>query len=149
MHHKSPLMMVRSPWSKISHRLVAACQKVRYFRWMFEFRTSMTITGGYERLLDVVAPNALHDAGHVVDPPKCHPGTRISIIQTIIEWIAGSNEANRDKLFTWLTGAAGSGKSAIGRSVCERCSEEGTLLASFFSAQEIQHGITQDHLSLH
>jgi len=67
-----------------------------------------------------------------VDPPKCHPGTRIAIIQTIIEWIAGANEANREKLFTWLTGAAGSGKSAIGRSVCERCAEQGTLLASFF-----------------
>jgi len=79
-----------------------------------------------------VAPKSLHDSGHVVDPPKCHPGTRVAIIQTIIDWIAGSNEANRDKLFTWLTGAAGAGKSAIGRNVCERCKEEGTLLASFF-----------------
>jgi len=89
-------------------------------------------TGGYERLLDAVAPNALHDSGHVVDPPKCHPGTRITIIQTIIDWIAGANDANREKVFTWLSGAAGAGKSAIGRSVCERCKEEGTLLASFF-----------------
>ena len=79
-----------------------------------------------------MAPKALHDSGHVVDPPKCHPGTRIAIIQTIIDWIAGSNEDNRDKFVTWLTGAAGAGKSAIGRSVCERCKEEGTLLASFF-----------------
>jgi len=79
-----------------------------------------------------VAPNALHDSGHVVDPPKCYPGTRVAIIQTIIDWIAGSNQANRDKFFTWLAGAAGAGKSAIGRSVCERCKEEGTLLASFF-----------------
>jgi len=79
-----------------------------------------------------VAPKALHDSGHVVDPPKCHPGTRIEIIQTIIDWIAGSNEANREKLFTWLSGAAGAGKSAIGRSVCEQCKEEGRLLASFF-----------------
>jgi len=78
-----------------------------------------------------VAPNALHDSGHVVDPPKCYPGTRVAIIQTIIDWIAGSEEANRDKSFTWLAGAAGAGKSAIGRSVCERCKEEGTLLASF------------------
>lgn len=82
--------------------------------------------------MDIVAPNALHDSGHVVDPPKCHPGTRIAIIQTIIEWIAGSDENNRGKLITWLTGAAGAGKSAIGRSVCERCKKEGTLLASFF-----------------
>ena len=89
-------------------------------------------TGGYDRLLDFVAPKALHDSGHVVDPPKCHPGTRIEIIQTIIEWIAGANDYNREKVFTWLAGAAGAGKSAIGRSVCERCKEEGTLLASFF-----------------
>ena len=79
-----------------------------------------------------MAPNALHDSGHVVDPPKCYPGTRVAIIQTIIDWIAGSEEANRDKFFIWLAGAAGSGKSAIGRSICERCKEEGTLLASFF-----------------
>ena len=79
-----------------------------------------------------MAPNALHDSGHVVDPPKCYPGTRVAIIQTIVEWIAGTEEANRDKFFTWLAGAAGSGKSAIGRSLCELCKEEGTLLASFF-----------------
>ena len=79
-----------------------------------------------------MAPNALHDSGHVVNPPKCYPGTRIAIIQTIIDWVAGSEGANRDKFFTWLAGAAGAGKSAIGRSVCERCKEEGTLLASFF-----------------
>ena len=79
-----------------------------------------------------MAPNALHDSGHIVDQPKCYPGTRVAIIQTIIDWIAGENKANRDKFFTWLTGAAGAGKSAIGRSVCERCKKEETLLASFF-----------------
>jgi len=36
------------------------------------------------------------------------------------------------KDIAWITGAAGAGKSAIGRSICERCAEEGTLLASFF-----------------
>jgi len=103
-----------------------------YFVQHSDFIREGRFTGGYERLLDVVAPNALHDSGHIVDPPKCHPGTRIAIIQTIIDWIAGSNEDNRDKFVTWLSGAAGAGKSAIGRSVCERCKEEGTLLASFF-----------------
>ena len=88
--------------------------------------------GGFDRPLEFVAPNALHDSGHVVDPPKCYPGTRVAIIQTIVEWIAGTEEANRDKFFTWLAGAAGSGKSVIGKSLCERGKEEGTLLASFF-----------------
>jgi len=79
-----------------------------------------------------VAPNALHDSGHVVDPPKCHPGTRVAIIQMITDWVAESDELHRDNHITWLTGSAGAGKSAIGRSVCEQCAEEGTLLASFF-----------------
>jgi len=88
--------------------------------------------GGYKRLLDAVAPNALHDSGHIFDPPRCHPGTRIKIIQTIIDWSAGADDDTRTKSVNWLTGPAGGGKSAIGRTVCERCAKEGTLLASFF-----------------
>jgi len=79
-----------------------------------------------------VAPNALHNSGHVFDPPKCHPGTRVAVIQAIMDWLAGVDEDTRAKGVTWLTGGAGAGKSAIGRTVCERCAEEGALLASFF-----------------
>jgi len=85
-----------------------------------------------ERLLGNVAPNALHNSGHVFDPPKCHPGTRVAVIQAIMDWLAGVGEDTRAKGVTWLTGGAGAGKSAIGRTVCERCAEEGALLASFF-----------------
>ena len=88
--------------------------------------------GGYKRLLNVVATNALHDSGHVFDPPRCHPGTRVKIIQTIIDWSAGADDETRTKSVNWLTGPAGSGKSAIGRTVCEHCAKKGTLLASFF-----------------
>jgi len=49
-----------------------------------------------------------------------------------MEWLAGADEVTRDKGVNWLTGAAGAGKSAIGRSVCELCALEQTLLASFF-----------------
>ena len=89
-------------------------------------------TGGFERLLEAVAPNALHNSGHDFDAPKCHPGTRVAVIQAIADWIAGVHDDDHKKDIAWVTGAAGAGKSAIGRSVCERCAEEGTLLASFF-----------------
>jgi len=79
-----------------------------------------------------VAPNALYNSGHLFDPPKCHPGTRVAVIQAIVDWLAGVHEYTRDKGINWLTGAAGAGKSAIGRSVCERCALERSLLASFF-----------------
>ncbi|KAF4611807.1 hypothetical protein D9613_004610 [Agrocybe pediades] len=87
---------------------------------------------GYRRLLEHVAPAALHDSGHVVDPPKCHPNTRVVILDTIINWAQGVIEEMNDKPLLWVKGGAGAGKSAIARSVAERCAEEGLLLGTFF-----------------
>ncbi|KAF4612326.1 hypothetical protein D9613_004623 [Agrocybe pediades] len=87
---------------------------------------------GYKRLLENVAPAALHDSGHVVDPPKCHPNTRVAILDTIIHWAQGVREEMSDKPLLWLKGGAGAGKSAIARSVAERCAKEGLLLGTFF-----------------
>jgi len=96
------------------------------------FTLCTSTSGGFDRLLEAVAPNALHNSGHDFDAPKCHPGTRIAVIQTIMDWIAGVHDNQRGKDIAWVTGAAGAGKSAIGRTVCERCAKEGSLLASFF-----------------
>jgi len=87
---------------------------------------------GYERLLDEIAPNALHDSGHVVDPPKCHPNTRVAVIQKILDWATGLDVETKNKLIMWLSGAAGAGKSAIGRTFSEECIAQSRLLASFF-----------------
>ncbi|KAF9552545.1 hypothetical protein CPC08DRAFT_269148 [Agrocybe pediades] len=88
---------------------------------------------GYARLLENVATAALHDSVHVVDPPKCYPNTRVAIIQNIIDWTVGKLEEELSgKPILWLKGGAGAGKSAIARSVAERCSDEGLLLGAFF-----------------
>ncbi|KAF9550446.1 hypothetical protein CPC08DRAFT_322895 [Agrocybe pediades] len=89
---------------------------------------------GFARLLQNAAPAALHDSGHVVDPPKCHPNTRVAIIQTVIDWSSGTivDEEMNTKHILWLKGGAGAGKSAIARSVAERASKEGLLLGTFF-----------------
>ncbi|KAF9540824.1 hypothetical protein CPC08DRAFT_606573, partial [Agrocybe pediades] len=75
---------------------------------------------------------ALHDSVHVVDPPKCHPNTRVAIMQCITDWTLGMDQEWSGKPILWLKGAAGAGKSAIARSVAERCSREGSLLGTFF-----------------
>ncbi|KAF9553299.1 hypothetical protein CPC08DRAFT_767655 [Agrocybe pediades] len=96
---------------------------------------SLLPTGGYIRLAENVAPAALHDSGHVVDPPKCHPNTRVAIIKTIIDWASSTiplDEKLSQKPILWLKGGAGAGKSAIARSVAEQCSKEGLLLGAFF-----------------
>ncbi|KAF4621663.1 hypothetical protein D9613_012809 [Agrocybe pediades] len=87
---------------------------------------------GYARLLEEVATSALHDSVDNVDPPKCHPNTRVAIIDNIRDWTMGTDEELRGKPILWLKGAAGAGKSAIARSVAERSSDEGLLLGAFF-----------------
>ncbi|KAF9554820.1 hypothetical protein CPC08DRAFT_161250 [Agrocybe pediades] len=89
---------------------------------------------GFARLLQNAAPNALYDSGHLVDPPKCHPNTRTTIIQTVIDWSSGTiaDEEMNAKAILWLKGGAGAGKSAIARSVAEQCSKQGLLLGTFF-----------------
>ncbi|KAF9552515.1 hypothetical protein CPC08DRAFT_607967, partial [Agrocybe pediades] len=75
---------------------------------------------------------ALHDSVDNVDPPKCHPNTRVAIIDNIHDWTLGTDEELSEKPILWLKGGAGAGKSAIARSVAERCSLEGLLLGAFF-----------------
>ncbi|KAF9556771.1 hypothetical protein CPC08DRAFT_776891 [Agrocybe pediades] len=87
---------------------------------------------GYMHLLKNVATAALHDSVHVVDAPKCHPNTRVAIIQGTIDWALGQDKAFSGKSIWWIKGCAGTGKSAIARSVAERSSDEGLLLGAFF-----------------
>jgi hypothetical protein len=77
------------------------------------------------QLLDPV-PDALYDSIQGVS--GCLEGTRQEIIGEILEWIDGGG----DQSICWLNGAAGSGKSAISRTVAQRCEGSGRLCASFF-----------------
>ncbi|KAK7450646.1 hypothetical protein VKT23_012957 [Stygiomarasmius scandens] len=99
---------------------------------------------GLQRLYELVSQvGALHDAAVRFPPPKCHPGTREEVLQSISDWaIANSlNKARKRGLdtdsppFYWLYGPAGAGKSAIAQTLCEtfdvlRGGEH--LAASFF-----------------
>ncbi|KAF4613605.1 hypothetical protein D9613_008189 [Agrocybe pediades] len=78
-------------------------------------------------LTDAVAPSAFHDSEARFDPPRCHPRTRVKVLERIMDWIVGAA-----KPFLWLNGAAGAGKSAIAQSIIEQGIERGLLLASFF-----------------
>ncbi|KAF9539090.1 hypothetical protein CPC08DRAFT_731161 [Agrocybe pediades] len=76
-------------------------------------------SAGYKHLLRNVATAATHD----------------SIDVSIIDWAKGvADEEINQKSIIWLNGGAGAGKSAIARSVAERCVEQGLLLGSFFFA---------------
>jgi hypothetical protein len=76
-----------------------------------------------------VAANALHNSGEVSDQPKCHPGTRVAILDHLIAWAAALTYAYP---IIWLHGPAGAGKSAIQRTIAQMLSDKGLLFASFF-----------------
>ncbi|KDR68254.1 hypothetical protein GALMADRAFT_28383, partial [Galerina marginata CBS 339.88] len=75
---------------------------------------------------------AFHDSADRRDPPKCHPNTRVAILEKLMGWVHGLDPESLDTLIIWLNGPAGSGKSAIAQTIAELCTEEGTLLAGFF-----------------
>ena len=67
---------------------------------------------------------------------ECTPGTRTQVLDILIEWSldpAGTP-------FFWLNGMAGTGKSTIAQSICNRLDADGRLAASFFCSRSAGGG---------
>ncbi|KAF8996978.1 hypothetical protein BDQ17DRAFT_1329623 [Cyathus striatus] len=84
---------------------------------------------GIQYLAQSIASDAKHNSGQRFQPPKCHPGTRKSIIQLLTYWVL--DESSPSKI-VWLNGATGTGKSAIAQTLCEKLEKMNLLGASFF-----------------
>ncbi|KAF8166840.1 hypothetical protein BJ912DRAFT_1092180, partial [Pholiota molesta] len=107
---------------------------------MFAHSRNIAITGGNfvasvgnlasQELQKACAPSAFHNSSARFDPPKCHPNTRVAILEYLMGWIFGHNDA--EALILWLYGPAGAGKSAILQTLAEYCTKRKLLLASFF-----------------
>ncbi|KAF6755328.1 hypothetical protein DFP72DRAFT_1121817 [Ephemerocybe angulata] len=79
-----------------------------------------------------MAAGAIHDSKERCDAPKCMPETRVAVQEEILSWITdGHNEADPKRIL-WVTGPAGTGKTAIMGTIAERCKAEGLLAATFF-----------------
>ncbi|KAJ2926970.1 hypothetical protein H1R20_g10137, partial [Candolleomyces eurysporus] len=81
-----------------------------------------------------IAPGALHDSAERSDAPKCHPETRIAVQDEVHSWIVHGDGHPQPRKIKWITGPAGTGKTAVMGSLAERCHEEDLLAASFFFA---------------
>ncbi|RXW12277.1 hypothetical protein EST38_g13577 [Candolleomyces aberdarensis] len=89
----------------------------------------MDSSQGWELLLKHTAPNALHDSDARYDPPKCDEDTRVEVIAEITDWIQDRGGPQR---LLCMTGAAGSGKSALQQTIAEICLNNDTLGSTFF-----------------
>ncbi|KAF6743057.1 hypothetical protein DFP72DRAFT_935751 [Ephemerocybe angulata] len=83
-------------------------------------------------LAENMAAGALHDSEERVNAPKCMPETRIAVQSKIISWISDGHKDSNPKRFLWVTGPAGTGKTAIMGSIAEQCKERGIPAISFF-----------------
>jgi hypothetical protein len=82
-----------------------------------------------EKLLEKTIPGAAFDSSARDPPPRCHPGTRLAILEQCIDFIINCRD---ERKICWVFGAAGVGKSAIMQSVAESSLSSVTLRASIF-----------------
>jgi hypothetical protein len=67
-------------------------------------------------LVSYIIFGAAHDDSARNYPPKCHPGTRVKILQRLTTWFYNTK---RLKSLLWISGPAGVGKSAIVQTFAE------------------------------
>ncbi|KAJ7504919.1 hypothetical protein B0H11DRAFT_1709186 [Mycena galericulata] len=97
-----------------------------------------------------IAGDAFHDSAERFPQPRCHPETRQKLLDALWNWACGiepprkwtGHDFARHSVYEedngpsspilWLSGPAGSGKSAVAQSFCQRLQEEGRLAGSFF-----------------
>ncbi|KAJ3532456.1 hypothetical protein NMY22_g7735 [Coprinellus aureogranulatus] len=89
-------------------------------------------TDPLQLLLNNITIGAMHNSEERSDAPKCHPDTRVAVQEEIVGWITDGDKDNCLKKVLWMTGPAGSGKTAIAGSIADLCKEKGLLAATFF-----------------
>ncbi|KAF7763444.1 hypothetical protein Agabi119p4_7981 [Agaricus bisporus var. burnettii] len=82
-----------------------------------------------EKLLEKTIPGAEFDSSARDPPPRCHPGTRLAILDRCLYFIHNCNGMRKMR---WVVGAAGVGKSALLQSVVESPKLAASCHASVF-----------------
>ncbi|KAF9460309.1 WD40-repeat-containing domain protein [Collybia nuda] len=81
--------------------------------------------------MDLAIDKIVHAPGARYNPDKgCLPNTRQAIIDEIVEWANKPATGSNSQIF-WLSGVAGSGKSAIAHTVAQRLQAMNRLGSSF------------------
>ncbi|KAJ3560119.1 hypothetical protein NP233_g11042 [Leucocoprinus birnbaumii] len=80
-------------------------------------------------IAEYIIVGAEFDSSAREPPPRCHPGTRLRILESILGWLM--NRGRKQRLL-WLNGPAGVGKSAIVQSAAETAFSYGILGATLF-----------------
>ncbi|KAJ7906072.1 hypothetical protein B0H13DRAFT_1619836, partial [Mycena leptocephala] len=91
---------------------------------------------GLHILHRAIAGDAFYDSAERFPQPRCHPETRKKLLDVLWNWACGIEPPRNWTSILWLRGPAGSGKSAIAQSFCQRLRDNGRLGGSFFFKRE-------------
>ncbi|KAJ2935700.1 hypothetical protein H1R20_g1391, partial [Candolleomyces eurysporus] len=127
--HESPPPDSSLDTGRLNRSLFRNAQNFQTGDWhVTTVHTSRSIDG-WEVLQKHTAPNALHDSSARFDAPKCDEDTRIEVTDEIMGFIKDRDHPQR---LLCMTGAAGSGKSALQQTIAERCAKGNILGAAYF-----------------
>ncbi|KAH8822206.1 hypothetical protein DL96DRAFT_1411239, partial [Flagelloscypha sp. PMI_526] len=70
---------------------------------------------------------------------SCTPGTRVTILQKLLDWATTHDYDIKNALF-WLYGLAGTGKTTILRDICETLQKLNLLASSYFCSIQLSSG---------
>ncbi|KAJ7891066.1 hypothetical protein B0H13DRAFT_2197795, partial [Mycena leptocephala] len=84
---------------------------------------------GLNILHRAVALEALYDSADSFPQPRCHPETRVKMLDDLYNWAI---EDNVRSPICWLHGPAGAGKSAVMQTLCQKLQNAGRLGGAFF-----------------
>ncbi|TEB14979.1 hypothetical protein FA13DRAFT_1721372 [Coprinellus micaceus] len=72
-----------------------------------------------EYLEEHITIGAIHNSDERCDAPTCFPETRVAVQEDILSWITQGDQDEQPMKMLWLSGPAGSGKTAIAGSVAD------------------------------
>jgi hypothetical protein len=105
----------------------------------FQISRALGLTIAPVAMLDSLKPITLAawnatgiDDAHNLSISTCTPGTRVSLLEDLMTWATALDSS----CVFWLNGLAGTGKSTIARTLCERLDQQGLLGASFFISRD-------------
>jgi hypothetical protein len=90
-----------------------------------------------EKLLQHTLIGAEVDSSDRDPPPRCHPGTRLAILQRCLDFIVKCVDEGK---LRWVVGPAGAGKSAVMQIVAEKVPDDIIFASVFLSVDGRQDG---------
>ncbi|RKL19264.1 hypothetical protein BFJ68_g3538 [Fusarium oxysporum] len=113
--------------------LMVTSNEKGYMEYVSPFVAGVSLTWSREpvnnRPIDLYTVlNARYDSEDVRNSPRCQPGTRLRILETIEQWAV---QGMSQPVF-WLIGPTGTGKSTIARSIVDALDKDKRLAAGYF-----------------